>query len=86
MKYVHFERTTGRPGLTFDPCASLGTDRHRLVGVAAALLANSISSFPTILTRNDNSTRHQETESEHSDVSGEHVYLLAGLVVISLLS
>lgn len=73
----HFQHsikhTTDRPGSIFDLCANLDIDQHLFVGVAAVLLANSISSFPTTLTQNNNS----KTDN-NSDVSGKHV----GLVVI----
>lgn len=48
-------QTADLPESTFDLCANLDIDLHLVVGVAAALLANSISSFPTILTQDINS-------------------------------
>lgn len=49
------KHTTDRPGSIFDLCANLDIDQHLFVGVAAVLLANSISSFPTTLTQENSS-------------------------------
>lgn len=85
--YQSFKHTTALPGSTFDLGASLGTDQHLFVAVAAVLLANSISSFLTSPTQ-DNKTNPTIILKEilDSDVSSKHVYFLAELVVISFFS
>lgn len=48
-KYI--SHTTDRPGSISDLCANFDIDQDLVVGVAAALLASSISSFPTVQTQ-----------------------------------
>lgn len=55
MALIDSVHATDRPGSIFDLCANLDIDQHLFVGVAAVLLANSISSFPTTLTQDNNS-------------------------------
>lgn len=84
---LSIKHTTDRPGLTFDLCANLDIDQHLFVGVAVVLLANSISSFSNTLKQDNNSKPIIiRIITIISDVSGKHVYLLAGLVVISFLA